>query len=900
MIVIHTENRRKEMKKFLLIVIILIPIIVTVALNATGRLISMITPDNPTGIEIRSSLNQVIEKDDVIRVDIKDTSEFIMVDILPLMTKEDGINEPEKEENNVGDVDLVRQEGTNKYFVIPKKVGIVKIILSAIANVNVRRAVTFNVTSDSIENLTVYNSYGSDLQESENYLVNHSQQLYFDIFPIEALSNNMVTWKVSNGTSVEITPNGYLTIREKGLSVIRVMAKDRNADLITKDIIVDTAAAVVKQKVGYVEEGLASNQYVNENFALDPENSSTTLVGEGVYSVTYVDPLTQEELSDTIRIEEVKEDDWDFSDRPEILYTNNGPHFLKAVNLLTRDPQEDVTFTLDDSSMADYENETGALVPVKAGILNITAKYKNTEKSLKVTIREKVSSFELMLGSEDAKLGIQLTRKWGNYWFDEEGELTNKFNFGLYNKANLFDVVWNSSNPDVISIENVEGTQDVVLTFSEDGAGLSSVISADLIVNNRKVPGLRKSFEFKMMDTPDYVNVYNFEEMKELAFDEIYNACLQSDIMATHVLSMNVGISIFGNGFLFDGSQIPSLPLGVGAISIFREAYQWGRYGVQQLEGKTYTDTQSVEKDLTFEELRMSNAVSIEESPNRGSCFTIIAPWKGKIAFKYMQVRNAERGIEVVWAKDVSFEGCILGDNNTYSVFAVYPEFPHGAFGNERAKLAFKNNVIKHSDGPGVAFAYGNSIDAESLAKGFMPDILVDGFLDIYNWHTQESFERMFSKIVVQSLLAYTSATQEAVNIIDKMMVQAFKDNFGSPVLNNIYYWKDNKKYVSVGMMALGAIFRTEAEQIVCNDPRLTVLDVPMEDEKGVPLSSTVNALKTLLKSFMDLDKVTYSSALVCYDFQGGKEPAVKPGDPVPQDYQLYARLTGQSVNLYE
>lgn len=887
------------MKKFLLIVIILIPIIVTVALNATGRFISMITPDNPTDIEIRSSLNQVIEKDDIIRVDIKDTNEFIMVDILPLMTKEDGINEPEKEENNVGDVDLVRQEGTNKYFVIPKKVGIVKIILSAIANVNVRRAVTFNVTSDSIESLTIYNSYGSDIQESDNYKVDHSQQLYFDIFPIEALSNNMVTWKVSNGTAVDITPNGYLTIKEKGLSVIRVMAKDRNANLITKDIIVDTTQAVVKQKVGYVEEGLRSNEYVNENFALDPENSSTILIGENVYSVTYVDPVSQEEFTDTIKIEEVSEEDWDFSDRPEILYTNNGPHFLKAVNLLSQDYEEKVTFSLDDPTMADYEKETGALVPVKAGELTITAKYKNIEKSLRVNIREKVSSFELMLGSEDAKLGIQLTRKWGNYWFDEEGELTNKYNFGLYNKDNLFDVVWSSSNPDVVSLENVEGTQDIILTFSEEGAGLSSVISADLVVNNRKVPGRRKSFEFKMMETPDYVNVYVFSEMQELAFDEIYNACLQSDIIATQILSMNVGISIFGNGFLFDGSQISSIPLGGGAISIFRESYQWGRYGISQVEGKTYTDTQNVEKDLTFEELRMRNAVSIEEAPDRGGCFVIIAPWKGKLSFKYMQVKNAERGIEVVWAKDASFEGCILGDNNTYSVFAVYPEFPHSVFGNERAKLSFKNNVIKHSDGPGVAFSYGNSINAESLAMGYMPDVMVEGFLDIYNWHTQDSFERMFSKIVVQSLLTYTSATQEAVNIIDRMMVQAFKDYFGNPALDNIYYWKDNKKYVSVGMMALGAIFRPEVEQIFCNDPRLTVLEVPMEDENGVPLSSTVSALKTLLKSFMDLDKVTYSSALVCYDFQGGKEPAVKPGDPVPQDYELYARLTGQSVNLY-
>lgn len=887
------------MKKFLLIVIILIPIIVTVALNATGRFISIITPDNPTDIEIRSSLNEVIGKDDVIGVDINDVGEFIMVDVLPLMTKEDGINEPEKDENSVGDIELERLAGTNKYFVIPKRVGTVKVVLSAVANVNVRRAVTFNVTSDSIESLIVYNSFGQDVDTSNTYFVNESHQLYFDIFPIEALSRNMVSWKVSNGNAVDLTPNGYLTIKERGLTEIRIMAKDRNANLVTRDIIVDTSNALVKQPVAYVLESDFNAEYINDNYSLDPENSQAIFVEDNTYEIIRTDPITEEVTSAEIEVYITEEDEWDFTDKPKTLYTNNGPHFLRFFNLLSGKAEEKVEVSFDNSTLADFDKETGALVPLSPGRLLISAEKKGVTKQLEITIRERVSSYELELGSEDAKLGIQLTRKWGNYWFDDDGNLTNKYSFGLFNKLNTFDVEWSSSNPEVVSFENVEDTQDVVLTFHEEGAGSSSVISADLIVNNRKVPGLKRSFEFKLMDTPDYINVYNFEQMRDIAFDEVYNICLQENISATRILSMNVGVSIYGNGYLFDATQIPSIPFGVGAISIFREGYQWGRLGVPTEEGKIYTDTQNIEKDLKFEEIRMQNAANISDAPSRGDCLQIVAAWKGNIEFKYMQVKNADRGIEIVWCKEVTFEGCILGDNSTYSVFAVYPEFPHSVFDNQRASLTFKNNVIKHSDGPGVAFSYGNAINAVDLAKGYMPNVFVEGFLDIYNWHTQDSFERMFSKIVVQSLLAYTSATPEAVNIIDRLMVQAFKDYFGNPALDSIYYWQDNKKYVSVGMMALGAIFRPEAEYIQCNDPRLAVMAVPMEDANGKPLSNTVSALKTLLTAFMDLEKVTYASALVCYDFQNGKEPAVKPGDPVPQDYELYARLTGQSVNLY-
>lgn len=887
------------MKKFLMIVIILIPIIVTFALNATGRFISLITPDNPTGIEIRTSLNEVVGKEDIVRVDITDIKQFIMVDILPLMTKEDGINDPEKEENNIGDIELERQGVTNKYYVIPKKVGIVKIILSAMANVNVRRAVTFLVTSDSIETLSIYNYFGQDMNPSEYYIASESQQLYCDIFPIEALSNNMVNWKVSNGTAVHITPNGYLTIKGRGLSEIRLMVKDKNANLVTRNIIIDTSTAVATQKNVCVKTGSANVTYINDNFALDPENSITVKTGERTFTITRTDPITLQEETALITVEEVEEDEWGFSDKPEILYTNNGPHFLKAVNLLTGQIDDRIEFEIGDHNVASFVEETGALVPLKAGLLEVTASYKGVKKHLSIIIREKVPSFELELGTENAKLGIQLTRKWGNFWFDEQGNLTNKFDFGLYNKQNLFDVEWSSSSPDVISIENIPDSQQIILTFNEEGAGSSSVISADLLVNKRKVPGVRRSFEFKLMDTPDYINVYNFEEIKTIAFDEEYNVCMQTNIIASDMLVMNIGVSFYGNGFLYDSSLIPHIPNCTGAITIFREEWQWARYGIPKEEGKTYTDTQDVEKDLKFEEISMRNCVSIDDAPNRADCIAIVAVWKSKIEFKYVQVKNADRGIEVVWCKYVSFEGCILGDNSTYSVFCVYPEFPHGVFANERAQLHFKNNVLKHSDGPGVAFSYGNTISPECLEMGYMPEVMVEGFLDIYNWHTQDSFERMFSKIVVQSLLAYTEATQEAVNVIDRLMVQAFKQYFGNVALSNLYYWKDNKKYVSVGMMALGALFRPEADKITCNDPRLIVMDVPMEDANGVPLSTTVSALKSLLRSFMNLEKVTYSSVLVCYDFQGGKEPAIRPGDPVPQDYELYARLTGQSVNLY-
>ncbi|MBO7155924.1 MAG: hypothetical protein J6V83_00805 [Clostridia bacterium] len=72
------------MKKFLVGVIFLIPIVVVIALSATGTLIGLTTSPNPSDIIIKNSDNLVITKDSApIRVDYRDDSDFLIIDVLP-------------------------------------------------------------------------------------------------------------------------------------------------------------------------------------------------------------------------------------------------------------------------------------------------------------------------------------------------------------------------------------------------------------------------------------------------------------------------------------------------------------------------------------------------------------------------------------------------------------------------------------------------------------------------------------------------------------------------------------------------------------------------------------------------------------------------------------------------
>ncbi|MGI6137200.1 MAG: hypothetical protein ACOYEE_05280, partial [Christensenellales bacterium] len=495
------------MKKFLIFIIILIPIIVTVALTATSRVISIVTPDNPFGIEIRDSDNKVIGRDDIINVDINDLDAFIIVDVLPLMTKNGSINPPEIEEGAVGDVEISQRENTNRYSVIPKKVGPVKVVLSAAANVNVKRAVVFNVTSNSISSLVVFNEEGKELLSGQTIEINHSGQLYMEIMPIEALKDDIVSWRVSHGDSVSITPNGYLTINSRGISEIRAMAKDKNGQLTHVTLVLDTKNAVVKDKKVYVEEENVTPEYIKNVFTLDPENSVVTIEedSEGMFvaTVTYENPDTGFVTEDTMQIIVADGKDWGFIDGPSVLYVNNTPYFLGIKELLTgKLIERGVSFSVDPKK-AIIDEKTSSMIPLVPGELVVTAKKGFEEKQIKFTVKERVPTFELELGIEDARLGIQLTRKWGNFWLDDEFNMTNKHRFGLLNKNNTYDVKWESSDSSVISIEKIEGSQDIMLTFHEEGAGKSSIISATFMLYNREVESIKRSFEFKLMDTPD-------------------------------------------------------------------------------------------------------------------------------------------------------------------------------------------------------------------------------------------------------------------------------------------------------------------------------------------------------------------------------------------------------------
>ena len=79
------------MKKFLVGVIFIIPIVVVIALSATGAIISLTTPVNPSEMIIRNSDNEELDKSAIVKIDSKNYEEFIMIDVLPSITQDKSV-----------------------------------------------------------------------------------------------------------------------------------------------------------------------------------------------------------------------------------------------------------------------------------------------------------------------------------------------------------------------------------------------------------------------------------------------------------------------------------------------------------------------------------------------------------------------------------------------------------------------------------------------------------------------------------------------------------------------------------------------------------------------------------------------------------------------------------------
>ena len=287
------------MKKFLIGVICIIPIVVVLALSVTSDIILMATPVNPSEMQIRNSNNEIIGSNDIVKVDISDADEFIIVDIYPTMTPDKSITYEREDGYGQGRVELVKVEGSdNRYTLRPLAAGLTQVIVRAKANVNVYCVLTIHVTSDSVETAAIYNSSGEAV--SGEYRLKGQERFFMDVYPIDAMNDSGVIWRSSDSKVAKVDANGNVTPVGEGKAGIEAVVRDKAGETHSAMIIVDTTGAVARSSTIYTAEEVTLS-WVRENAAVNPEVTEVKYLAEGRYLLTRTDNEASAEVSDRQR-----------------------------------------------------------------------------------------------------------------------------------------------------------------------------------------------------------------------------------------------------------------------------------------------------------------------------------------------------------------------------------------------------------------------------------------------------------------------------------------------------------------------------------------------------------------------------------------------------------------------
>ena len=750
------------MKKFLIAVICIIPVIVVLALSVTSSLILSATSPNASDLIIKNSSNVELGSDEVVDIDVAETDEFLVIEILPSFVRDKEIvYEDASEEGMSGRVELEKRDGSSdRYTIVPVSAGVAKLTIRAASARDVYKTVTFNVTTKEIDRFEIYTDLGDDTDKPIAYATKNETQysgeiklvgaerFYTAAEPHSAYTSldNDIIWQSSDPELATVDETGLVTPMQRTDERVQITATayDGAGKQFTASFTVDLSGALVSDTTVFVtDEALFGSTereiaaWLNETELLDPEAEvSEIAVSGGAQSAVRLFRVTSGVYSVDVEVR-YSDTGWGFGAMDETIYSGNGAYPFTVFDYTSGERiATGFAASSDAPDVLGVDAETSRLIPLKAGTATVTLTYGGESVSASFTVKERPVAFDLMLQMTDTERGIARDRYWGNYWLDEEGGLSRTMRFGLKNDTGAFEVRWFVNDPALAELTPAyDSTSDVYITFTEAAAGKDVRVTAKLYMQGRVVESMQRSFVFSMLEKQNSVNVYDAGEFAAV-YDSYptYDYVLQSDIAADRMFSSMTG-SLYGNGFLYDAAAVDVPTNGDSALR-----YRWediyNRLRSTYFGGATPSKEIMLDKmeelgisEFTVYNLKIRGAETLEEAD--GS-FGVIGytlgfynepainanvPRDPPMSIKYCEVYNSERGIHIDRVNDVLIEGCILGDNFKHSVLTVYHMEPLRRYSNYIYEFDSGRNVVSSAPNtytddrrPGYNLTFRNNV----------------------------------------------------------------------------------------------------------------------------------------------------------------------------------------------
>ncbi|MCL2629935.1 MAG: Ig-like domain-containing protein [Firmicutes bacterium] len=849
------------MKKFLISVIFIIPIIIVLTLNAAGTLISRTSPVNARDLKIYDASGRELTANSVITVSTFE--EFrIRVEILPAISYDRDITYVHDDIDDSGEVKLVRQGNTHWYSVEAIESGTARLLISPSSNTNIRRALNIIVRSTVIREMRVFDGNGARV---ETLSLNGGSFVYGDIHPADALDGEQ-WWESANPSVVTVSRNGFLTPQRNGETTVFLKAWDKEGNLHEEAIRVSSWDALVKTNVVYASQEV-SEEWIRANILV---NQNATVSGGGnKFTVTHGT------RSEVINIYECGENDIEFSEHENLLYTNNGAHYIGVrYKDMLREDAPDFTLTIAEDEDKDSPKPISLLgvrdgqyrIQTNAhGSAVIEAESGGEKISTTITVREKPLAFNLLYNSEDYRLGIRQTRDFAlNFYNNKEGgepdieDLISTIQFGatvLGSEEGGTDFLWESSDKDALNI-----CENAKIEFKKAGLGKSITVTAFVQVYNY-LAQVRRSFTFNIYEEENAVNCYTYEEVR-LAYEHGFVPVVQNDIQLLDRL--NGTTSIIGNGFLLDGRGLDG-----GRIIEYRQ----GNLAIP-------------EKDIFVIDIVGEGADhdSYDENSPAGLRFVDIKT--AKIFITNVILQYLSEGVVLEENLYAEIEGSIIGD-------CALTAFNIRSKATEDDTLVFTNVILKTTGGPSMVSS-PVGFDAGVFKNQYLPKMYINGFMDIYNWVTPEQLQSLIGKLGEGAISDLT----DGVPALDATKLFEYLAEFLTRLLlrpenASLFYYdvRTGQNYVNLGSFFIGLYGIADASQVVIEDKSLTLLPitVPRSELRVSPVVFAANAAVQLAsKMEADLMRPSY---ILTYNMADAP-PKNRPGDPIPQNEETFNKLT--------
>ena len=944
------------MKKFLIAVICIIPIIVVLALSATSDIILNFAPVNPESIVVKDSSNNEIDTDALIMAST-DTNDFLIIDIYPTITPDKSITY-EQVGGGTASIELEQQGDSNRYDIIAEGSGAVSLIVRAKKNINVQVQLNFYVQSTKVNELSIFDNHGNVVESTDSiqdgyddlepYRLTGPARFVYDANPIDALGDEEAQWFVAVGKDLVSVDNGIVrplkrpTTGESGLAIVKLELYDKDVTLHERYFAVDVSGAVASQDSVYADSEADLEVVIQGTLLIQNDlKFSYSSIGGNVYVVSgsYTDEKGEKqefEVEINVSIGGAK---WGFIDGYSTIYTNNGNYFaafgyIGGAAFDENETQSVVLTSSDDKVLSvGLSGRKWKLTPLKAGKVTLRAEKDGTVVEKEIVVRERPLVIFQDLVTADSQLGIRMDRTWGTEWVKtENGETayTSDFRMGIRGDTNAFDVLWTATVTDfeggtvnvapayggtepteeqlapiggeeyVRLIPVGDGTQAVVMRLNpQKMLGATMTLTASVLVDNRPIGNVTASFTFKFHDIPS-VNVYTWDEMYWSVCNMNRDIIMQSAITVpdevfaannADVDAIDMRSSMYGNGFLFQMTGVaPHDKLSVFGIE--GHFYHFMK-GQQTVSGEVY------DRGIVFEDMRISGMPTMDElvkiSEQGKSSYFFCRSWSSeKITYRYCQIYNCTKGVHAHGSDLFTLEGCIIGDNYTTGGELAYSVANH----NSGCKLVLKNNVFKTSRGPSLMISPRQLLD-EVLNQSITPYISVEGFLDVYNWKTRKQLPDVFSTTVGTMVSAYIPSS---LLDVPEIVSNAMTDVMNNEIYDNLFFNYAGEQYISLAVTVLGLMCTATPDRITIADGTgMASFEMPLHDANGTPLGELKN-LESLIPSIGSLIgnatvakmKISHNPVIICPDFSTGA-PNIMPGEQIPNDRELYDRLTGKA-----